>query len=104
VSSIERRIAKIERTSLGYEDHGLLTFYLYLAYSGAEAQGAGGYILGGEHTDRFVRGVLNSCGVSEWEKLPGRTIYAYADWGKCTVPKLVTHAVPGVFLVPVIGP
>lgn len=79
--SIEKRVAKIESTHLGYEDHGILTFFLYLTYGGS-SQGAGGYVLGEPYTTGYIKGILKACGVSSWEKLPGRTIYAYADFGK----------------------
>lgn len=78
---IEKRVAKITKTFLGYEDHGIFTFALTLDYGGS-GQGAGHIVLGDEHTDRFIKGVLSACGVDSWEQIPGRTLYAYADHGK----------------------
>jgi len=78
--------AVITHTMLGYEDHGILTAYLYLDYGGS-CQGFGGYAL-----DRYVEGsrqsgrserigtaygcefiirILSVLGVDKWEKIPG---------------------------------
>lgn len=81
MADIEKRVAKIKSTMLGFEDHGIFTYMLQLDYGGS-SQGAGGYVLGGDYTDRLLKGILSACGVSSWEKLPGRTVYAYADFGK----------------------
>jgi hypothetical protein len=75
--SIEREIAKIERTFLGYEDHGILTAYLHVTYGGA-GQGIGGYDLrpgNGAVAARWIDWTLKACGVRSWEDLKGRTIY-----------------------------
>lgn len=84
------RIAKIERTHLGYEDHGIFTLYLHVSY-GTSGQGVGGYSLdappadsgrkrqgtayGMEHIIRVIR----ACGVGSWEEVQGRTIIVYTD-------------------------
>lgn len=87
-------IARIESTSLGYEDHGVLTAWLHLNYGGS-GQGAGGYCLDGydketksryptEHAGRWIAGIIEACGVSKWEDVKGRTIIAIRDssgWG-----------------------
>lgn len=88
---MEREIAKIVKTTLGYEDHGILTFFLHLEYGGG-GQGAGGYALdrysemakrrvGTEEGCEFIIRVLRACGVSKWEDLKGRTIFALRDEG-----------------------
>ena len=83
------KIAKIESTLLGYEDHGIFTAILYLHY-GDSGQGAGMYSLDqyDKKTERrhgtaagmdFIIGVLRACGVDQWEKVKGRTIIAIMD-------------------------
>lgn len=101
LDTFHKRIAKIESTFLGREDHGIFTFTLQLNYGGS-GQGAGMYCLDGpspswarevpgrDYVDRERRGsvagltmimaVLDACGVDSWEKLKGRTVYAlFAD-------------------------
>jgi hypothetical protein len=86
---VTEKIAKIESTMLGYEDHGILTAYIHLDYGGS-GQGAGGYSFDqwDAVTERrithkcgmdFIAGVLRAAGVDRWEKLPGRTLYALID-------------------------
>jgi hypothetical protein len=83
------RIAKIERTFLGYEDHGILTAILHCSY-GTTSQGIGLYALDAYDevtkgrkptTDcgRFVQGILQACGTDSWEKVKGRTIIVMFD-------------------------
>lgn len=75
----EERLARIESTTLGPEDHGIFTAMVHLDYGGA-AQGAGGYDL--RHSDaamKFVAGVLRVCNVDRWEKVPGCTVYALIE-------------------------
>lgn len=85
-SMSELRNAKIESTHLGFEDHGIMTFYLHLKYDGT-GQGFGGYGLDdGPKGTAFgmvaVRKVLETVGVSKWEDLPGKYIRAETDWSK----------------------
>lgn len=72
-----REIAKIERTHLGFEDHGILTGILRVNYGGA-AQGIGGYTITNVAGDYIAR-TLKACGVQTWEELRGRTIYILTD-------------------------
>lgn len=90
----EERIGKIKSTMLGWEDHGIFTFFLDLDYGGSQ-QGAGGYGLdepiqiNGSHYTRqgtvygleFIMRVLQAAGVRKWEELPGRTLYAIIEDG-----------------------
>lgn len=72
-----RQVAKITRTHLGYEDHGILTGVLDVDYGGA-SQGVGGYAilsLAGPYIER----TLKACGVRRWEDLCGRTIFVLID-------------------------
>jgi len=87
--------AKIERTTLGYEDHDILTFYLNLDYGGA-GQGFGGFALDEPIHDagRFVgrigtafgmeaiHRVLDVVGVRRWEDLPGKYVRADQEHSK----------------------
>ena len=90
---MNERIAKIESTMLGREDHGIWTAFLFVSY-GASSQGIGGYGLDGPtHDDdgKFVRRVGSAfgmewimrataaCGVDSWEKVAGRTILVYFE-------------------------
>ena len=72
---------KIESTMLGYEDHGILTCFLRLAFNGS-GQGFGGYALDGKPGDdgvrrgtafgtEFIAQVMRTLEVDSWEKLPG---------------------------------
>jgi len=88
------RLGLIEETSLGFEDHGILTYNLRMGYyeppeeiktkdgprvqpgRAGSGQGAGNVFLGGEHTDRHVRGILKAVGVSKWEDLKGQWVWA----------------------------
>ena len=78
--------AKIDSTSLGFEDHGIFTVMLGLDYGGTH-QGAGMLCL--SHTDKdthkvvmrpelgdIILGVMKACGVQEWEKVNGKTVVA----------------------------
>lgn len=86
-------IAKIERTTLGYEDHGIFTCMLHLNFGGG-GQGAGGYSLDAPTHDadgnftgkvgtafgmEWVIRAMNACGVREWDEVKGRTVLALRD-------------------------
>jgi hypothetical protein len=84
-----RKIAKVESTMLGYEDHGILTAMLHVSYGGS-GQGVGGYGLDGydETLKRrvgvafgmeWVARVIRACGVRSWEDVKGRTIHVLTD-------------------------
>ena len=91
VEMSETKNAMIESTMLGIEDHGILTATLTLDYGGS-GQGFGLY--GFDHTKRngepcatsfaarFIREVLETVGVDEWEKLPGQRIRVIATDSK----------------------
>jgi hypothetical protein len=72
-----RELAKIERTHLGFEDHGILTGSLHVNYGGA-GQGIGGYSIATVAGD-YIKRTLEACGVRTWEELRGRTIYVLTD-------------------------
>lgn len=100
--TIEKRIAKVENTFLGVEDHGILTAIIYLDYGGA-GQGAGMYTfdtynepregipyapmydserVGTAYGMEWIRRTLQAFGVDTWEQLKGRTIFAYSEHSK----------------------
>jgi hypothetical protein len=71
----ETRNARIRRTTLGYEDHGILTCYLHMEWSGG-GQGFGGYAMkgGNGYGANFIDRILKTVGVEAWEDLPGKHI------------------------------
>ena len=84
--------AKIESTFLGVEDHGILSFFLYLDYGGI-CQGFGGWELDGYDKEtkgrkgiaasiELIRAILDTLEVSSWEKLPGNYCRAKCSWNK----------------------
>jgi len=92
VETVEK-IAKIESTMLGREDHGIWTLMLQVTYGGS-GQGIGGYSLDEplrDENDKFIRRagtaygmewiiqVTQACGVDSWEKVKGRTILVYFE-------------------------
>lgn len=92
----EWQIAKIVNTFLGFEDHGVFTFTIFLDFGGA-GQGAGLRMYGnsegpyeGSKLYEHLTGVLAAAGVDSWEQLKGRTIMACGDysgiWGLKPLP------------------
>lgn len=70
--------AVITGAEIFIEDHGLLTYFLYLDY-GNSSQGFGGYAIklnAGWHISRILKVV----GVSKWSDLKGKVIRADADF------------------------
>lgn len=87
------KLAKIQETYLGYEDHGILTFILDLDYGGI-GQGAGLHSLDApifDNKDKYVgrRGTVYGMEMirrvielfGQWEKLPGKYIEALVEGG-----------------------
>lgn len=70
MNEIEIKNATIEKTMLGYEDHGIFTFLISLDY-GNSGQGFGDYTLGGEVTDQAIQGILKVLKLNSWEELKG---------------------------------
>ena len=85
--------AIIESATITNDDHGLLSAWVHLDYGGS-GQGFGGYALylpkGWRHHDpdgpnyagHFIWRVMEVAGVSEWSRLPGKTVRVRADHGK----------------------
>lgn len=85
MAELKTENVKINDTHLGFEDHGLLTFFLYLSGDGW-GTGFGGIRLGGEYTSKVVEGVLKTVGVEKWEDLKGQLVRCkHEGWGGRTV-------------------
>lgn len=91
----EVKNAKITGTMLGYEDHGILSCFLYLQYEHSN-QGFGGHSLDkpmfidGKFSHRegtaygmiYIGRILNIVGVNKWEDLKGQYIRVMASNSK----------------------
>lgn len=89
-------IATIKSTTLGWEDHGILTAMLDLTWDGSGV-GVGGYCLdqttGGPDYGRrgtaygldHIMRIMETVGVDRWEKLPGSRVVVLFEsenaWG-----------------------
>ena len=86
----------IREARLGFEDHGILTFFLEIDFGG-HAQGFGGYTLGGGFTDACLRGILEAVGVFNWHELAGKTVWVTREDGliqSIEAPRFVAHKGP----------
>lgn len=63
--------AKISKTYLGFEDHGIYTCYLTLDFDGY-VQSFGGYFL--ESYSDMIQNILKAVGVDSWESLTGKYV------------------------------
>ena len=74
--------AKITGTMLGIEDHGIMTFFVFVEGDGFGG-GMGGYALdqhdgkdkprsGSGHAYQAIRQILETIGVTKWEDLKGQ--------------------------------
>lgn len=97
-------LGRIERTMLGYEDHGIFTFMLSLDYGGS-AQGAGGYGLdeydkptedriGTAYGLDLIIRILRVVGVDEWEQVKGKHIHAIRAESYGPIVGLANHMKP----------
>lgn len=90
---MHEKIAKVESTFLGREDHGIMTAMLHVNYGGS-SQGIGGYGLDEPQRDEddkflgrvgtafgmeWVARAMDAVGVDSWEKIAGRTILVYFE-------------------------
>ena len=96
--------AKITGTMLGIEDHGILTFFVFLEGKGW-GQGLGGFALdqykdrerdGGERESigaglAAIRKILETVGVEKWENLPGTLIRVERSGLGSSVPPRIGH-------------
>lgn len=89
-------LGTIDGTMLGIEDHGIMSFFLYIDYLNGGTQGSGGYALDGynkEHEKNkklysrtgvagsilLIRRILETVGVSNWEDLKGKKVFALRE-------------------------
>lgn len=91
---MEIRNAKITGTMLGREDHGIMTFMVYIDISESGSCGIGGYALDGYDRETKTRvfsaksmeaisKILEVVGVERWEDLRGKYIRVKDNgWGK----------------------
>lgn len=70
--------AKIGSTSLGLEDHGILTFWLFLE-GGGWGCGFGGLCADGPGFAEAINKILETLEISTWEKLPGTFVRAKSE-------------------------
>lgn len=70
---LETRNAKISSTMLGYEGHGIMTWWLTLEWDGGGV-GLGGYVLGGQSGIDSIEEILKTVGVETWEELKGKYV------------------------------
>lgn len=89
---MHREIALINGTTLGLDP--VFHAYLHVKYEGATAQGIGGYCLdepvrdadgkflgrvGTAEGAEFIRKTIETVGVDQWEKLPGKSIWVLQE-------------------------
>jgi hypothetical protein len=88
-SKTEMKNALITGTQLGYEDHGIFTFFVFLDFGGIGG-GFGGYALDGydketkcrkhsSFTGNAIEAILKVAGVDSWEKLKGKYVRAETE-------------------------
>jgi len=93
---IEIKNAIIEKAIITADDHGLLSAWLNLNYGDSGCQNFGGWALYLPKSFRhhqtglnkniaghFIFRVMEIAGVTEWDKLTGKTIRVKAEWDKC---------------------
>lgn len=84
---MQLRNAKITSTTLGFEDHGILTAYIHLNY-GSSGQSFGGFGFGPTKSEfetnngfgaSFIATVLDIVDVDKWENISGRAVRVIHD-------------------------
>ena len=90
---MEIKNARITRTMLGREDHGIMTFSIFI-HTDMYDCGVGGYAIDGYDRDtksrkftasglEAISKILEVVGVDTWEQLPGKYIRIKDNgWGK----------------------
>lgn len=91
---MEIKNAKITGTMLGREDHGIMTFMIFIDISGGGSCGIGGWALDGYDREtksrvfstksmEAISKILEVVGVERWEHLTGKYIRIKDNgWGK----------------------
>lgn len=89
---MEIKNAKIRYTTLGREDHGIMTFRTFMIYidTGAFICGVGGYCLNEFNAESMeaISKILEVVGVDKWEDLPGKHIRVEYNGLGSTVTKI----------------
>ena len=87
---MNKELAKVENVFFGIEDHGILTFIIYLDYGGS-SQGFGNIGLSYHDRERdmwldekgagmtMIYNILGFFGVRQFEHIKGKTVYAIKD-------------------------
>lgn len=94
----EIKNAKITKTMLGRQDHGIMTFMIFIEFNHCGC-GVGGYALDNydkETNTRVFRAksmesiskILDVVGVDRWEQLPGQYIRIKDNGWGCTVDEI----------------
>jgi len=73
--------AVIKRTFLGIEDHGMMTYFLYLEGDGWY-QGFGGHCCDGIFLAESMRKVLETLKIDSWEELSGTYVRIEGEHSK----------------------
>ena len=93
MSNQQIRNAQITATQLGREDHGIMTFMIFVRISDSGSCGIGGYALDGWDPNlqqrvfhaksmEAIADILDVVGVDTWEDLPGKYIRVKDNgWG-----------------------
>lgn len=91
---MEIKNAQIKSTMLGREDHGIMTFMIFVEWGGGIGCGIGGYALDEYNKETKTRvfcaesmeavsKILETVGVETWEQLPGKYIrIKEKGWGE----------------------
>ena len=91
--------AVITSTMLGREDHGILTFMIYIKFESSIHCGVGGYCLDeydpksetrvfSAKSMEVISKILEVVGVNSWEELPGKYIRFEDEGWESTVTKI----------------
>lgn len=81
-------VMTIDRTTLGFEDHGIMTAYLHCS---ADSIGCtlGGYFIRNRFGADFLGTILETLKAHTWEELKGKRIYVLFDgespWGSQSI-------------------
>lgn len=81
------KLARVKDTMLGFEDHGIFTFAIHLEYYSAPEEINGRFYVGrqsggqaaglrGGDVQGMVSEILKAVGVSEWDHLKGKMVWA----------------------------
>ncbi|GAA1051339.1 hypothetical protein [Arthrobacter russicus] len=81
-------VMTIDRTTLGFEDHGIMTAYLHCS-AGSIGCTLGGYFIRNRFGADFLGTILETLKAHTWEELKGKRIYVLFDgespWGSQSI-------------------